>query len=68
MRAKERLSRGPWKLIQKPHMKVDDGGKTGVELTMMGGNRNQGVDIIGESILMLLYTRFVMGVGGGFQG
>ena len=49
-------------------MNVDDGEKTGVELTVMEGNRNQGVDIIGESILMLLYTRFVMGVGRGFQG
>ena len=67
MRAKERLSRGPWKLIQKPHMKVDDGGKTGVELTMMGGNRNQGVDIIRDRILMLLYTRLVVGLGLGFQ-
>ena len=68
MRAREEVSRGTWKLFQKPHMKVDDGVKTGVELIMMGGNRYQGVIIIGESILLLLYTRFVMGVGRGFQG
>ena len=61
MRAKK-LYCGPWKLIKKPHMKVADSEKTDVELTMMGDNRNQGVDIIGESILLLFYTRFVMGV------
>ena len=49
-------------------MKVDKGGKIGVELTIMEGNRNQGVDIIVESMLELLYTRFIMGVGLGFQG
>ena len=42
--------------------------KTGVELTMMGGQRDQEVDIIGENISMLLYTTFVMTVGIGFQG
>ena len=40
-------------------MKVADLGKTGDKLTMMGGSRNQGVDIIGENMLLLLYTRFV---------
>ena len=33
---------------------------------MMGGNRDQNVDIVGENILMLLYKRFVMSVGIGF--
>ena len=49
-------------------MKVDDGGEIGVELTMIEDNRNQGVDIIRESILLLLYTRFVMGVDLRYQG
>ena len=49
-------------------MKVDYGEKIGVTLTTMEGNRNQGVDTIEERMLMLLYTRFVMGVGLGFQG
>ena len=40
--------------------------KTGVELTMMEGNRNQEVDIIEENISMLLYTTVVMSVGIGF--
>ena len=40
--------------------------KTGVELTMMEGNRKQEVDIIGENMPMLLYTTFVMSVGIGF--
>jgi len=48
-------------------MKVDDEEKTGVELIMMGGKRNQCVDIIGENMLMLLYTRFVMGVRLGLE-
>ena len=47
-------------------MKVEDVKKTGVELTMMVGNRNQEVDIVGENISMLLYTLFVMTVGIGF--
>ena len=68
MRAKVKLSRGLWKLFQKPHMKVNNGEKAGVELTMVKDNRNQGVDIIGASILMLLYTRFVMGVSLRYQG
>ena len=54
------------KLFQKPHTKVADVKKTGVELTMMGGQRDQEVDIIGENISMLLYTLFVMTVGIGF--
>ena len=62
MRAREKVSCGTRKLFQKPHMKVDGGEKTGVEFTMMGDNRNQGVGIIGESILLLLYTRIVMEV------
>ena len=33
---------------------------------MMGGNRDEDVDIVGENILMLLYTRVVMSVGVGF--
>ena len=37
--------------------------KTGVELIMMEGNRNQEVNIIGENMLLLLYTKFVMSVG-----
>ena len=49
-------------------MKVDDGEKTGVELTMKEGNRDQEDDIIGEIISMILYARFVMGAGRGFQG
>ena len=68
MRVREKVSSGTWKLFQKPHMKVDDGEKTGVKVTVMEGNRNQGIVIIGEIILMLLYTRFVMGVGREFQG
>ena len=47
-------------------MKVDDVKKTDVELTMMESNRNQDVDFIGENMLLLLYTRFVMSVGIGF--
>ena len=54
------------KLFQKPHTKVADVKKTGVELTMMEGNRNQEGDIIGENISMLIYTTFVMTVGIGF--
>ena len=60
------VSCGPWKLIQKPHPKVDDVKKTGVELTMMAGNTDQEDDIIGENISMLLYTMLVMSVGIGF--
>ena len=37
--------------------------KTVVELTMMEGSRNQEVDIFGENMLLLLYTRFLMSVG-----
>ena len=37
--------------------------KTGVELTMMGGQTDQEVDIIGENISMLLYAMLVMTVG-----
>ena len=47
-------------------MKVDDGGKTGVELTMKEGNRDQEDDIIGEIISMILYAMLVMTVGIGF--
>ena len=54
------------KLFQKPHTKVADVKKTGVELTMMGGQTDQEVDIIGENISMLLYTMLVMSVGIGF--
>ena len=54
------------RLFQKPHTKVDDGKKAGVELTIMGGKRDQEVDIVGENISMLLYTLFVMTVGIGF--
>ena len=38
-------------------MKVDNVKKTGVELAMKGGNQDQGVDFIGENMLLLLYTR-----------
>ena len=34
------------KKFQKPHMKVADVKKTGIELKMIVGNRDQGVDII----------------------
>ena len=54
------------KLFQKPNTKVADVKKTGVELTMMAGNRHQEVDFIGENISMVLYTTFVMTVGIGF--
>ena len=54
------------KLFQKPHTKVADVKKTGVELTMMAGNTDQEDDIIGENISMLLYTMLVMSVGIGF--
>ena len=54
------------KIFQKPHAKVDDVKKTGVELTMMAFDRHQEVDFIGENISMLLYTMFVMTVGIGF--
>ena len=47
-------------------MKVDDGEKTGVELTMKEGNRDQKDDIIGEIISMILYAMLVMTVGIGF--
>ena len=32
-------------------------------LTMMEGDRNQEVNIIGENMLLLLYKTFVIGVG-----
>ena len=54
------------KLFEKPHTKVDNGEKAGVELTLMGGNRDQDVDIIGENISILLYITFIMSVGIGF--
>ena len=47
-------------------MKVDDSEKAGVELTMMGGKRDQEVDFIRENISMSLYALFVMTVGIGF--
>ena len=47
-------------------MKVDDGEKTGVELTMKEGNRDQKDGIIGEIISMILYAMLVMTVGIGF--
>ena len=40
--------------------------KTGVELTVMAGNRDQEDDIIGEIISMILYAMLVMTVGIGF--
>ena len=40
--------------------------KNGVELTLMEGKSNQEVDIIGDNISLLLYTRFVISVGKGF--
>ena len=54
------------KLFQKPHTKVADVEKTGVELTVMAFDRHQEVDFIRENISMLLYTLFVMTVGIGF--
>ena len=56
------------KLFQKPHTKVADVKKTGVELTMMAGNRHQEVDFIGEIVSKILYVMLVMTVGIGFQG
>ena len=32
----------------------------------MEGNRNQEIGIIRENMLLLLYTRFIMGLGIGF--
>ena len=57
------VSCDPWKLIQKPHTKVVAGGKTGVEMTMVEGDRRQEDNIIGENVVLLLYTRFIMSVG-----
>ena len=37
--------------------------KTGVELTVMAGNKDQEVDFIGEIISKILYTLLVMTVG-----
>ena len=54
------------KLFQKPHTKVADVKKTGVELTVMAGNKDQEVDFIGEIVSKILYTTFVMTVGIGF--
>mmetsp|Transcript_39263 Transcript_39263/g.44861 ORF Transcript_39263/g.44861 Transcript_39263/m.44861 type:complete len:86 (-) Transcript_39263:590-847(-) len=54
------------KIFQKPHTKVADVKKTGVELTMMEFDRHQEVDFIGENMLLLLYSRFVMSIGIGF--
>ena len=47
-------------------MKVDNGEKTGVELTVKEGNRDQEDDIIGGIISMILYAMLVMTVGIGF--
>ena len=40
--------------------------KTGVELTVMAGNKDQEDDIIGEIISKILYAMLVMTVGIGF--
>ena len=50
------------KIIAKITYKFDKGEIPGVELTMKVGNRNQGVGILGDNRLMILYTTFVMGV------
>ena len=46
-------------VFQKPHMKVADMKKPRVELTMKGSNRDQGDDIIGENMLLLLFTKLL---------
>ena len=54
------------KIIPKTTHKSFPRGKIGVESVMIGGNRDQDDNIVGENISMLHYTMFVISVGIGF--